>query len=80
MSNETSRTWARIFLESRQLREERIGEKVVNRKRVRSSFDSGVGEPETEKFQNSPNDRGILDGGNDPHGMLASGHTKGSVP
>ena len=38
---------------------------------------SGVGEPETEMLQNPPDDRGILDGGNDPHGMLASGTDHG---
>jgi len=64
-----------VFLKRRQLREERVGENGLNRGRMRPRFRSGVGEPETEMLQNSPDHRWILDGGNDPHGMLASGAT-----
>ena len=42
-----------------------------------SQFGSGVGEPETEMLQNSTDDRGCLDGGNDACGMLASGTEHG---
>jgi hypothetical protein len=49
----------------------------VNRRRMCPRFRSGVGEPKTAMLQNSPDHRGILDGGNDPHGMLASGTDHG---
>ena len=66
-----------VLLKGRQLVEERIGGNGLNRGRMCPRFQSGVGEPETEMLQNSPDHRGILDGGNDPHGMLASGAHQG---
>ena len=44
---------------------------------MRPRFRSGVGEPETEMLQNSPDHFGVLNGGNDPHGMLAPGAQQG---
>ena len=66
-----------FVLKGRHLGEERIGGKELTRGRMCPRFRSGAGKPETESLQNSPDHRGILDGGNDPHGMLSPGEHQG---